>query len=791
MFIGKLNRADSGIGYAVKTTRTGGRTPFAPDSLENGVYRWNWQNTMLTGVEFHVTFEKEIFAAMVCLDFAEESDLYRAEIWAEMNGEQRCVGSRTAPEGESFSGPVKITTAARASAFVIRLIPVMKNLILTEPTFIGAAFDEPVLFPTPSSVRWNEGALPLSALCCAQADDHADSVYALAHFRQRLSEQWGLHPVAGTAAVQFVHADNLPTEGYRLTVTPEKITAEAGDRLGILYAAERILELAGEEGVPACVIDDAPFQPMRGFHFGLPAREQIPFVKEVLRQILIPCHYNQLILEFAGGMRFDSHPEISEAWLKGNALAAEKKIPTFPHGTMNAGGKLLEKEEVREFCDYARELGFELIPEVQSLGHVQYITYAHPDIAETDESIEDRKMDTRDTDQPPSTYYHHSYCPQNEKSYRIIFDLIDEIVDVVRPPRFVHMGHDEVYQLGICPKCKKVPRDQLLELHLTTLHAYLKKKGKRMMIWADMLQPASSYRCYSALTRLPKDIVLLDFIWYFHFSKDIEKYILPYGHDVMVGNLYSSHFPRYESRIRQEGMIGGQISTWIPMREEILAREGKFYDTIYTGEMLWSDTYTEDAREVYAAIIADRIPAIRDRMHGRYGVQAPVYEKLALPSIPGFVPSAIRDVCPDAVRLTAPAEIEVNRCVSALRLSHTTLWEEKRIAWVNLTEIGAYTAVYEDGTEERIPLQYDGNIRRYVHRFAAPKGEQYYRHQGYVATWTADPAVRSWDENGNPVTVLSCVWDNPHPEKKIRLIRAEEAETSSAGVILCGIETAL
>ena len=119
---------------------------------------------------------------------------------------------------------------------------------------------------------------------------------------------------------------------------------------------------------------------------------------------------------------------------------------------MVAGGELLEKDEVKDLAEYARSFGFEIVPEVQSFGHVQYITYAHPEIAETAESVHDKKMDTRLADQPPSTFYHHSYCPLHEKSYEIIYDIIDEVIEAARPERYVHMGHDEIYQIGICPR---------------------------------------------------------------------------------------------------------------------------------------------------------------------------------------------------------------------------------------------------------------------------------------------------------------------------------------------------
>ena len=106
---------------------------------------------------------------------------------------------------------------------------------------------------------------------------------------------------------------------------------------------------------------------MRGFHIGLPKRENIDFAKKLYRYVLLPLGYNQLIVQFCGGMRYDRHPEITEAWLEGNRLAREGKQPTFPHDYMGAEGTVLEKDEVRGLLDYARSLGFEIIPDTPIL----------------------------------------------------------------------------------------------------------------------------------------------------------------------------------------------------------------------------------------------------------------------------------------------------------------------------------------------------------------------------------------------------------------------------------------
>ena len=80
--------------------------------------------------------------------------------------------------------------------------------------------------------------------------------------------------------------------------------------------------------------------------------------------------------------------------------------------------------------------------------------------------------------------------------------------------------------------------------------------------------------------------------------------LLEKGYKVGVGNLYSSHFPRYESRIRKLGMVGGQISTWTPTCEEKIQKEGKFFDIMMTSQMLWSADYKKEFTLTYDRMIS-------------------------------------------------------------------------------------------------------------------------------------------------------------------------------------------
>ncbi len=758
----------------ITVTRTGGRLPLSPEANALGApYFWSWQTHLATGVELHVDFGQSVILSQISLELGPDSALSGAEVFSD----GLCVGEYHSESGHSFGGTVAIELCHKARHFVLRLFPTLTDLALNIPLFWGAVPTEHTLFPTPTKVEWRSGCLPVSTACAVCSDAHADSEFACAYLAESAKERWGLEVTDGTGLSVSV-CDSLPTDGYVLDITPDQANLSASNRLGLLYGIERLFELAKEENIPCCRIEDSPYKELRGIHMLLPNRANLAFTKRLWQTVLLPFHYNTVFLEIAGGMRYESHPEISEGWLRAKRLSTEGKIPPMPHGDV-AEGELLEKDEVRDLCNFARNLGLELIPEVQSLGHVQYITYAHPDIAEIDPNAKRDSTDARVADIPPSLFYHHSYCPQNKKSYEIIFDLMDEIIEVTAPKRFVHMGHDEVYQLGLCPRCQRIPEDVLFEQDILALHGHLKEKGLRMMIWSDMLQPVSKYKSWPAAERLPRDIVMLDFIWYFHLDKDIEENILKHGYEVAIGNLYSSHFPRYESRI--EPLIGGEISFWCVSNERAIAAEGKFYDMMYTAEMLWSKEYRHEAHRIYAELIAERLPRIRAALRNTPILS--LADKVALPLPQHFC----EGVC--GVPLQQTTTLDVNTAAEGLRFVHTTLYREKRIAWKELVRIGTYTVEFEDGVTEQIAVEYDGNVRCFGYGFGEPLSEKYYRHEGYVCAWAADPVVLGRTPNGTPITAYALDWQNPTPEKRIRRVICHEAADSAAGLLLCGLYT--
>ncbi len=634
----------------------------------------------------------------------------------------------------------------------------------------GAVPDERDIFPTPDSVCFGG-----KTVCPSAFDTYSADCSNAKQAGKTLTEKYAeITSVTVTEAeegkIRLVTDASVKTEGFMLEVTENGAEIKASDLRGFVMGAEAFIKLCEKDRVYTAKVEDAPAYPFRGVHLFLPSERQMGFAKRLIKYMISPMGYNNVIIEIAGGMKFDSHPEINEAVIRANKMHEEGKWPEFPHAGVSEGG-CTSKEAIADFVDYIRSFGIDVVPEVQSLGHVQFMTLAHPEIAEIDADAVDINADTVTEDARPKTFYNHCYCPSNPKSYEILFDLIDEIVEVFKPREYVHMGHDEVYELGVCPVCKNKDGAQLYYDDIMKIRAHLASKGLKMMIWSDMIQPVSHYTSRSAIDMLPKDILMLDFIWYFHFDKDIEDNLLEKGYTVAIGNLYSSHYPRFETRIRKQGMIGGQISAWVATTEKTLQQEGKLYDFIMTAQMLWSDSYRKVYTFCYDRMIKAIMPKMRENLKG--------VKYTSLKDGASFEIISQSDIdFPPKNSVNQKVDITVDGEYRSLIFSHTELKKLIRLPWYDHDVTGKYILTYSDGTSEEIDITNNGIIGHWNRRQNEAVTHPMYRHTGYTSTYYTDSDEFKTADGENV-----CIYKYEHilPEGKkltnVKLVQSEKFDT--------------
>jgi len=337
--------------------------------------------------------------------------------------------------------------------------------------------------------------------------------------------------------------------------------------------------------------------------------------------------------------------------------------------------------------------------------------------------------------------------------------------------------------------CRKFHPADLFANHVTALHSYLAKKGLKTMMWSDMLHPApiTDYLTHAAIEKLPKDIIMLDFIWYFHPERDIEDTLLKAGFKVAVGNLYSSHYTRFKERMQKAAMIGGEVSTWIVTDEETFGRWGKLWDIMYLSEMLWNtEGYEESNRKTYNNILTKHIqPAIRDKLRRKFRPDGYNEVRLSIGGRKADLPEEITKLFPDAI-IADSAEITADGKFERIVFEHATLNAAPKIVWQPSFEVGEYTVEYADGNCTPVKVLYSENVMCYKSAYAIPKHQQYYRHFGYVGTWFSDPIYEGKNESGEDITVAGFVWENPHPEKRIIKITYKSHKEDYCRLVIFG-----
>lgn len=118
--------------------------------------------------------------------------------------------------------------------------------------------------------------------------------------------------------------------------------------------------------------------------------------------------------------------------------------------------------------------GVEVIPLIQTVGHLDWLLY-HPSCEHLSESPLRQQI-----------------CLKHPQTLPLLTRWLDEVIDLHPGLRFVHLGADEAWQIGACPRCAaasasmKHGKAGLLLEHICRLCEHAIGRGVTPMIWADM-----------------------------------------------------------------------------------------------------------------------------------------------------------------------------------------------------------------------------------------------------------------------------------------------------------------
>ena len=207
-----------------------------------------------------------------------------------------------------------------------------------------------------------------------------------------------------------------------------------------------------------CLIAEKPLIAFRCTHLCIFPETKLDFFKKCVRSCAV-AKYSHIIFEFWGMFKYDCMKELS--W-------------PFAYS----------KEDIREIVKEANALGVEIIPMFNHLGHASSCREANGKHVVLDQN-------------PKYEYMFGSYGWtwnfERPDVYKLLADIRDELMEVCGNGKYFHLGCDEAYCFG-----HEEDRARAMVEYLNKVSDELNSKGRRGIIWHDMLLSKSEFKGYVA-----------------------------------------------------------------------------------------------------------------------------------------------------------------------------------------------------------------------------------------------------------------------------------------------------
>ncbi|MCX6620933.1 MAG: family 20 glycosylhydrolase, partial [Acidobacteria bacterium] len=363
---------------------------------------------------------------------------------------------------------------------------------------LGGADLKPALMPLPRKMAVSAGAMRIDTKfrVAFASPPEARLERAARRVIGQLSRQTGLPLQASiatdarqaTLVIDCKEAADRPdtlgqSESYRLDVTPSQALLRSETVVGALRGLQTFLQLvvpgAASFTVPAVQIEDEPRFPWRGLLIDVTSHFMPVSVIERNLDAMEAVKMNVFHWHFTDdqGFRVES-----------------KRYPKLHR--LGTHGDYYTQADIRHILAYAHDRGIRILPEFDMPGHCATWLIGYPELASAPGPY---------SIIPTFGVFDPALDPTNEKVYQFIDGLIGEMAALFPDPYF-HIGGDEVNGVHwkANPAIQAFIRERKLkdEAGLQTyfnqrVEAMVKKHGKKMMGWDEVLHPD-----------LPKDIMI-------------------------------------------------------------------------------------------------------------------------------------------------------------------------------------------------------------------------------------------------------------------------------------------
>jgi hexosaminidase len=315
----------------------------------------------------------------------------------------------------------------------------------------------------------------------------------------------------------------IEKQGYRLKIAPGLIEIVGNADQGLFYGVQTLLQLLrpsarGHLLLPISTIEDWPKLQLRFLHWDTK-------------------HHQDRIETLKRYLDWSARFKVN---MIGFELEDKFEYPTNP--IIGAPGAFTSAE-LQEIVNYGLERFIQVVPQIQAPAHLAY-ALKHPQFAHL-------RADGNN----------YQACLCDEESYKLIFQMYDDVIRATKGVDYLFVSTDEVYYAGICAKCDKpyTPENGSLKWVEFARRArdFAASRGRRILVWAEYPLLAEHVRM------LPPDIIdgVMGEEEYLKPENELGMRQLIYTSMQGAELLFPNHLPNYQSTGGDQGPSIGRLKS--------------------------------------------------------------------------------------------------------------------------------------------------------------------------------------------------------------------------------------
>jgi len=260
-------------------------------------------------------------------------------------------------------------------------------------------------------------------------------------------------PGEGVLSLVLSQKEDLPSspEGYTLEINNDQVVITARGQAGLFYGCQTLLQLIEDSrdnivNIPACKITDYPEIDYRAVHLDLKHHVDAGHYYYDMIDRLAAVKINAIIVEFEDKLR-------------------------YREGLVGASDAI-SIDEFAAISRYAKDRYIEISPLIQGLGHAGFI-------------LKHEKYKYL-RDDPKSDW---AFDPLKPETYDLQFSLYKDAIEATPYGKYLHVGGDEVGELGKSELAKKSGKKpfELQMLWLNKVTEFARQHNRIPIFWDDML----------------------------------------------------------------------------------------------------------------------------------------------------------------------------------------------------------------------------------------------------------------------------------------------------------------